>query len=151
MHKQRLAKKNKQLMKYAKYLGKQPGYEIRDGEIVTMTIDGVEVPVKTGSPVKTYSEPVEFKACISSTLNKLQAEAWGVSQSNIYSQIVCEKEQIPLEIGDKVWLHKKVKMLPTLTTDPSSADYTVVGYMNESLYCDWFLLQRNDVSEDEND
>lgn len=42
-------------------------------------------------------------------------------------------------------------MLPTLTTDPSSADYTVVGYMNESLYCDWFLLQRNDVSEDEND
>ena len=125
MHRQRLAKINKQKMAYSKYLGKQEEYEVENGEIVKILIDGKLEPVGTGTYSKQYSEPVEFMANISSTLNKLQAEAWGVSQNNIYAQIVCAKDYLPLEIGDKIWRKSEVRYLENLTPDPSSADYTV--------------------------
>lgn len=137
-------------MKYAKLNTKVKEYEFNsDGTVKTILIDGEETPVFTGSYVKTYSDAIGFKANISSTLNKLQAEAWGVSQSNIYSQINCKKGYLPLEIGDKVWRTNEVKQSAYGTPDGSSADYTVMGIMTEGISEDWYLLQRNDVSKDD--
>lgn len=142
--------KNKRNMKYAKFNSVVQEYQKDDdGNIMYQEIDGELVPTITGSPIKAYSHTVDFRANISSTLNKLHAEAWGVSQSNIYSEINCIKGYLPLEIGDVVWRENEVRILGNGTPDASSADYTVMGIMTEGISEDYFLLQRNDVSKDE--
>ena len=119
----------------------------KDGNVKFVEVDGMLVPSSAGGKETSYSEPIKFMASISSKLNELHAEAYGVSQSDIYSEICLIKGQIPLKYGMKIWLHNPIEFLISEENgEPNvdSADYTVKGFMNEFIDYDYILLQRND-------
>lgn len=171
----RTARINKQNMYYSLYDGTAPVYEKNEfGEIVYIEVDGEEVPVEAGTQKAKYTWPVPFVANISSELNEMHMKAWGVDQSSIYSEIVCQKNYLPLEVGAIIWRTSEITF-----DDPedeflidgenyivaddggylvirgdkivhqASADYTVVGIRTEGLTEDWFLLQKNSSDSNE--
>lgn len=146
----RLAKRNYQKMSYSLLSASTPQYETdSSGNIVYTTVDGVQVPVEIGVTEPNYSAPVEFLASISGNLNEMHMRAWGVDQSSVYSEIVCQKGYLPLKVGMLVWRTSEIKWENEAQHIPkaSSADYRVVGIMDEGLHEDKLLLQR--VTTDE--
>ena len=169
----RMALTNKQNMYYSLYGGTVPVYETdENGMPLFIEVDGELVKVEAGTTEAKYSMPVPFSANISSQLNEMHTRAWGVDQSSIYSEIVCQKGYLPLEIGAIIWRTSPIDYdkLPDdwltdhegayLTVDndgitylyatndqkmphQASSDYTVVGIRTEGLTEDWFLLQKN--------
>lgn len=140
--------KNKQKMHYSHYLGELTEYERdADGNIIYIEVDGQQEAVETGGVVKTYDMPVIFYASISSTLNKLAATSYGVDQSNIYSTIVIPKNTVKLIPGDLIWRTAEIEYDESGYPSEASADYRVMGYMNEGLHEDYYLLQRLSVEE----
>lgn len=173
-----MARINKQNMYYSLYSGTFPVYEKdEDGFPLYIEVDGERVPVEAGTQEARYSTPVPFRANINSELNEMHVRAWGVDQSSIYSEIVCQKDYLPLEIGAIIWRQSPIEFESAenqwitdegdryivLKTDDyivanngqkiprqSSADYTVVGIRTEGLTEDWFLLQKASSDSDEN-
>lgn len=175
----RMARINKQNMYYSLYSGTVPVYE-RDenGFIIYIDVDGESVPVEAGTQEARYEMPVAFTANISSELNEMHIKAWGVDQSSIYSEIVCQKNYLPLEVGAIIWRTSPITYdsvddqflsdgngsyigisggdtyLVTnsgeLIPHQASADYTVVGIRTEGLTEDWYLLQKNSSDSDDN-
>ena len=177
----RMARINKQNMHYSLYSGTVPVYETdEDGHPIMIEVDGESVPVETGTQEARYEMPVAFRANISSELNEMHMKAWGVDQSSIYSEIVCQKGYLPLAVGAIIWRTSPIVYddLPddfvvesdgnyigvsedgatvTLVSEDgmrvphqASSDYTVVGVRTEGLTEDWFLLQKNSSDSDEN-
>ncbi len=143
----RTLKKNKQKMFYSLYVGRETIYKYDDAgnKIISyVDSDGNVYYEDEGTTEPHYKEPVEFRACITSSLNELHARAYGVDQSSIYSEIVCKKGYLPLEYGTKIWRTSEIEWLDEENHIPNadSADYTVVGLMDEGLYEDCYLLQR---------
>ena len=176
----RMARINKQNMYYSLYSGTVPVYETdEEGFPITINVDGEEVPVETGTQEARYEMPIAFRANISSELNEMHMKAWGVDQSSIYSEIVCRKDYLPLEVGAIIWRTSPITYddLPneavveengnyigvsddgkdvTLISDSgrriphqASSDYTVVGIRTEGLTEDWYLLQKNSSDSNE--
>ena len=142
----RTARINKQNMFYSLFGGTKPVYERdSDGNIIYIEVDGEQVPVEAGTQEAEYGTPVPFEANIDSQLNEMHIRAWGVDQSSIYSEIVCQKGYLPLEIGAIIWRTSEIEWEDLEQTIPhqASADYTVVGIRTEGLTEDWFLLQKN--------
>ena len=144
----RVARKNRQRMFYSLYKSTETQYQRDDdGNIVYVEVDGEQVPVELGTVSATYDAPIEFFASISSELNELHMRAYGVDQSAIYSKLVVPKELLPTEkmVGAIIWRTSEIAFEDEEHKVPrqSSADYTVVGRMDEVLHEDWFLLQRN--------
>lgn len=148
----RVSRQNKQKMYYSLYTGTEPVYETDDdGNIVYVTVDGVPVPVEIGTTEAKYGKPVEFKAVISGHLNEMRMRAWGVDQSSIYSEVTCQKDYLPMQIGMLIWRTSDIQYEDEEKTIPlaSSADYRVMGIMDEGLYEDKLLLQRITSDEQE--
>lgn len=174
----RMARINKQNMHYSLYRGTFPVYEKdEDGHTRYIEVDGEQVPVKAGTQEARYDMPVPFEANISSELNEMHMKAWGVDQSSIYSEIVCQKNYLPLEVGAIIWRTSPITYDDTDTQDvitdsdsyvsvedgdtslvssdgkkvphQASADYTVVGIRTEGLTEDWYLLQKNSSDSNE--
>ena len=168
----RTVRSNKQNMYYSLYQGNVPVYETdENGSPIFINVDGQQVKVEAGTTEAQYSMPVAFSANISSQLNEMHMKAWGVDQSSIYSEIVCQKDYLPLEIGTIIWRTSPIVYddMPDdwlvsnagaylvvdngetyLVTEnnekiphQASSDYTVVGIRTEGLTEDWFLLQKN--------
>jgi hypothetical protein len=132
-------------MKYSLFNSSTPEYE-RDeqGNIIYTEVNGQQVPVETGEEIPAYATPVDFKASISSELNEMHVKSYGVDQSSIYSELVTEKNLVPITVGTLIWVKSPVEWEDVNHTIPKaeSADYTVVGLMDENMYCDMYLLQR---------
>jgi hypothetical protein len=132
-------------MKYSLFNSSTPEYE-RDeqGNIVYIDVDGQQVPSETGEEIPAYATPVDFKASISSELNEMHVKSYGVDQSSIYAELVTEKNLVPITVGTLIWVKSPVEWEDVGQTIPKaeSADYTVVGLMDENMYCDMYLLQR---------
>lgn len=127
-------------MFYAAYEGRK--------EVVTNYIDseGNQIEIGTGTYADFYGIPVEFKANISSSLNEVHAREYGVDQSSIYSEICCPKGYLPLDIGTLVWKNTEITYNDDGTPDKTTADYTVMGILDEYLDYDWYLLKRTNKS-----
>jgi hypothetical protein len=132
-------------MKYSLFNSSTPEYE-RDeqGNIIYTEVNGQQVPVETGEEIPAYATPVDFKASISSELNEMHVKSYGVDQSSIYAELVTEKNLVPITVGTLIWVKSPVEWEDVGQTIPKaeSADYTVVGLMDENMYCDMYLLQR---------
>lgn len=174
----RMARINKQNMFYSLYSGTVPVYEKdEEGFTLYIEVDGEKVPVEAGTQEARYTMPVAFRANIDSELNEMHIKAWGVDQSSIYAEIVCQKGYLPLEVGAIIWRQSPIDYEDTdnqfLTSDgdqclvfdvdgyivandgqkiprQSSSDYTVVGTRTEGLTEDWYLLQKTSSDSDEN-
>ena len=143
----RTLRKNKQRMFYSLYSTAEEVYET-EGSSVRTIIDeetGEALPVEIGTLRSKYAPPVEFRASITSNLNKLHIEAYGVDQSAIYSEICVQKGYLPLKIGAIIWRESPIIWEDEENRIPmrSSADYTVMGLLTEYQHYDFYLLQRN--------
>lgn len=131
-------------MKYCLAGDVNPIYE-RDenGNIVYIVVDNTRVAVKTGETQITYHEPVEFYGCISSQLENAIVRAFGSDSSNNYAVLVVAKGQLPdITIGTKIWRTSTLTRRLDGTPDPSTADYTVTGILDEELNEDSYYLQK---------
>ena len=143
----RTLRKNKQKMYYSLYSTTSEIYE-QEGTSVKTIIDqetGESIPVSTGTLKPVYAPPVEFEANITSNLNKLHIEAYGVDQSAIYSEIMVQKGLVPLKIGSIIWRENPIVWEDEENRIPyqPSSDYTVMGLLTEYQHYDFYLLQRN--------
>lgn len=143
----RTLRKNKQTMYYSLYSTASEVYE-QEGTSIRTIVDeetGETIPVEIGTLRSQYAPPVEFKASITSNLNKLHIEAYGVDQSAIYSEISVQKGKLPLKIGAIIWRESPILWEDEENRIPmqSSSDYTVMGLLTEYLHYDFYLLQRN--------
>lgn len=119
-----------------------------DTEIVRIYTDsdGKVVEIPTGEKVKTFGEPVEFRASINNKLSEVDVASYGIDNSANYSQIVVSKGYLPLNVGDVIWFKSEVKykeINDISVVDEKSADYIVKGIADEGLSVDLYLLQRN--------
>lgn len=134
---------NKQKMQYSKQIGKVPVYATdSSGNIKYITVDGVKVPVETGDYTTGYDIPVPFYASISNKLSEALIKEFGIDNSTNFVQIVADKGELPLAVGDLVWKQSQVEYKAS-TIDKTSCDYIVMGVADEGLTADLFLLQRN--------
>lgn len=143
----RTLRKNKQTMYYSLYSTASEVYE-EEGTTVKTIVDqetGETIPVEVGTLKPVYAPPVEFKANITSNLNKLHIEAYGVDQSAIYSEIAVQKGTLPLKIGAIIWRENPIVWEDEENRIPyqPSSDYTVMGLLTEYQHYDFYLLQRN--------
>lgn len=145
----RTLKKNEQRMLYSLYLESETVYETDDdGNIIYYTDrEGNKYPIEIGSAEPHYSTPVEFYASIKGTLNEAQVKEYGLDQSSIYSQITASKNAIPIVKGSYIWKESEVIYDDEGYPDVTSADYKVVGVLDESLSVDLYLLNR--ISKDD--
>jgi len=143
----RTLRKNKQKMYYSLYSTTSEIYE-QEGTSVKTIIDqetGELIPVSTGTLKPVYAPPVGFEANITSNLNKLHIEAYGVDQSAIYSEIMVQKGLVPLKVGSIIWRENPIVWEDEENRIPyqPSSDYTVMGLLTEYQHYDFYLLQRN--------
>lgn len=144
----RTSRKLKQNMFYALYVESTIEYEKdEDGNLIVDYVDedGNEYYRESGATKPHYADPIQFEASISSKLNEIHAEAYGIDQSSIYIEI-CVPKNYPspqLEYGAKVWKDSEVAYNDDGSVDESSSDYTVKGILTEFQGLNWYLLQRN--------
>ena len=143
----RTLRKNKQTMYYSLYTTSTEVYDEEGTSIRTIYDEESQesIPVSVGTLKAVYSRPVEFKASITSNLNKLHIESYGVDQSAIYSELIVPKGSVPLKIGAIIWRESPIQWEDEEKRVPlqSSSDYTVMGLLTEYLNFDFYLLQRN--------
>lgn len=148
----RLPRRDKQVMYYSLFANATNEYE-RDenGDIVYEEIDGELIPVEIGTKSPSYQTPVKFYSSISSKLNDMQIRAYGVDASAIECTMTVKKGYLPkLTIGSLIWRENEIEWEDKNQTIPksSSADYTVMGRMKESLTEDFYLLKCNSSEND---
>lgn len=134
---------NKQKMFYAKQIGQVPVYDTdEDGNLKYIDVDGNKVPIETGEYTTGYDVPVPFYSSISNKLSESLIKEFGVDNSTNFVQIVDDKGNLPLSVGDLVWKKSAVQYKAAMV-DKTSCDYIVKGVADEGLTVDLFLLQKN--------
>lgn len=148
----RTPRRIRQRMFYALLKGKEPVYERDDkGNIIYRIIGGEKVPKKTGEDRYVYSKPVEFYNTISGSLTEDELQAFGV-QNNAIAKMTYKKGQYPFKVGTVIWKTSDIKYTDDIP-DITSADYRIVGIMEEGQYfwkCMLEAVTKNETSKDEN-
>lgn len=141
--------RNKQKMYYCNQVGVRDVYETdADGNIEYVTVDGEQVPISAEERVPLYGEPVPFSANINARLHDAIMRAFGADNSKNYAQVVTAKNEFDWKIGTRIWMQTEVKRTSDGYVDYESADYVVMGVLDESLNEDAYYLQKlNGASE----
>lgn len=125
----RVARRPRQKMYYSNVIGKRPIYETdSEGNIVYQTINGVDIPKKTGESADQYAEPVEFFNTISGELTEDEMRAFG-SEKLGNAKMTYYKGEYPFKTGTLIWKNAEVKYRKDGSVDEESADYYVVGVL----------------------
>lgn len=118
---------NKQKMYYALYGKGVPIYDYYTDN------EGNKIPIDTGETEIVFDKPVEFSNGISGKLSEALTEAFGVNDSSMYAQMDYMAKQYPFEVGTLIWKKSEIKYKDEEKTipEPTSADYTVAGILDE--------------------
>ena len=121
-------------MYYALLTGKEPIYE-RDekGNIVYLIEHGERIPMETGEKRDIYGDPIEFYNSISGTLTEDELQAFG-TQNMANAKMTYKRGQYPFRTGTLIWKNSPVQYLESGEIDPTSADFRVIGVMDEGQY-----------------
>lgn len=139
----RQLRKNKQKMYYSVRLGNFPVYrKDKDGNIESIEVDGELVPVPTGEYENGYDVPIEFNNNISGSLNALAIQPYGTDASHTHAIITADKDELPFNVGTRIWLKSEVKYkdIGKTIVDADSADYEVRDVDRTHLEHDSFYL-----------
>ena len=118
-----------------------PIYEYDDnGNVITQTIDGVEVPVIIGYKT-VYGMPNHFYANISANSGETKIAEYGLNPSDYDAVIVADKGQFPFTEQTLIWHKSKPRYDEKGYVLPESADYRVVA-VKTSLNQDRFILKK---------
>lgn len=149
-------KKNKRKMYYANYREDEPVYaKDIDGNILTTSIDGEEVPV-IDSYESGYSLPIKFAANISFNSGETVMAEYGLNVGDYNAVISATKGELPFDERTLIWLKEPQYERGTIEDDQGnnlidsdeddieyiktvieSADYRVVAIktsLNEERY-----------------
>ena len=127
----RVARRIKQRMYYALLIGKEPIYERDDnGNIIYRIHAGERIPVETGYFEDKYSDPIMFFNSISGQLTENELQAFG-TQNMADAKMTYKRGQYPFRTGTLIWKQSEVGRDEDGEIDPSSADFRVMGVMNE--------------------
>lgn len=138
----RTLNRNKQPMKYSMQTGSVPVYKTDDeGNVLYMDIDGEQTPIETGESMPGYTEPVEFRGNIASTLTEAYVKAFGVDDASDKAVIVTDKNAFPWVAGTRIWRKREIKYVAGIV-DGDSADYEVMATNDEALNEDSYLLKK---------
>lgn len=127
----RTLNRNKQKMKYSHNGERQPIYELdADGNKIIDYVDeeGNVYYRETGSHTSGWSEPQEFYGNIAMSGGEAEAMEFGLSIGDYNAVIVMQKDDVPLEEGDVIWLNSEVLYEDEglLDVDDKSADFAVL-------------------------
>lgn len=126
----RTPRRVKQKMYYALIVGKKPIYQTDDkGRIIYDIRNGEKIPIETGEKEDKYSAPIEFYNSISGELTENELQAFG-TQNMADAKITYKRGQYPFRTGTLIWKQSEVRMIDG-EIDPTSADFRVMGVMNE--------------------
>lgn len=124
----RCLNRNKSKFYYATFVSQTPGYDEYENE--------------TGSPVITYSSPVEMKANISEIRGTADVELFGINL-NYDKFIVTDEMDCPISESSVLWIDKT----PGTPYNPTSPKHDfVVKCVAKSLNHIAYAVQRVDVS-----
>lgn len=127
----RVPRRIKQRMHYALLIGKEPVYETDDeGNIIYEIHAGERIPIDTGDEKEIYSKPVEFYNSISGELTENELQAFG-TQNTADAKMTYKRGQYPFRTGTLIWKQSEIEYTEDGEIDPSSADFRVMGVMNE--------------------
>lgn len=132
----RTPRKVRQRMYYALLIGKDPVYELdENGNVVYLIHKGEMIPQETGETKDIYSTPIEFYNSISGELTENELMAFG-TQMTANAKMTYRREQYPFRTGTLIWKQSEVRFLDEekKKIDPTSADFRVMGVMNEGQY-----------------
>lgn len=128
----RTSRRIKQVMYYSNFCSKIPIYE-RDPEgniIYRKMPDGTLIPLVTGETVQGYEEPIEFLNSITATLTEDELMAFG-GEKRAIAKTTYRRGEFPFRLGTLIWKQSKVKRDKEGNVDPKSADYKVMGVLDE--------------------
>lgn len=127
----RTPRRIKQRMHYALLIGKEPIYETDDeGNIIYEIRAGERIPIDTGNTKEIYSKPVEFYNSISGELSENELQAFG-TQNTADAKMTYKRGQYPFRTGTLIWKQSEIGYNDDGNIDPASADFRVMGVMNE--------------------
>lgn len=146
----RMPRRVRQRMTYALLVGKEPVYETDDmGNIVYRIIAGEKIPKSTGEYRYVYSSPIEFYNSISGNLTEDELMAYG-TQNMAMAKMTYKRGQYPFKTGTMIWKTSEVRLLADGTPDPTSADFRVMGVMDEGQYfwkCILEAVTKNEITD----
>ena len=130
----RTPRRIKQKMYYALLVGKEPEYELDDdGNIIYIYSHGEQIPKMTGNNKDKYGSPITFYNSISGELTEDELQAFG-TQIIANAKMTYKRGQYPFRTGTLIWKQSEVQYLKDGGIDPRSADFRVIGVMNEGQY-----------------
>lgn len=144
----RTARRIKQPMYYANFCEKIPIYE-RDSEgniIYREMPDGTSIPLTTGETKQGYAQPVEFFNSITATLTEDELKAFGGEKMAI-AKMTYRKSEYPFMVGTLIWKQSEVKYDTEGNVDPKSADYRVMGVLDEGRTFHRAIMEKNTKGE----
>ena len=128
----RTNRKIKQPMYYSNFREDIPVYEKdSEGNIIYRTMpDGEEIPVTNGDTIKGYDEPTEFLNSITATLTEEDIQAFG-GEKKAVAKMTFHKDEWPFITGTLIWKKSPVQYDKQGNVIPESADYQVLGVLDE--------------------
>lgn len=145
----RTAYRKKQRMYYSNFHKSEPIYlRDKDGNIVYGVMpDGERVPIKSGETKEGYDEPTEFLNSISGTLTEDELQAFG-TEARAVAKITYHKGEFPFRVGTLIWKNSEVKHIGE-EVDENSADYRVMGILDEGQHFFRAIMERVTKGEEE--
>ena len=144
----RCLKKNKQKMYYALFVGEVPVYKLDDnGNKIVDWVDedtGEVHYIETGTTMKLYDAPVEFRGNIAMSGSDVNRVEFGVSEAKYEAILVMTKGEIPITETSLLWFQTTptTKIVDEKTyADDSTADYRVLK-VSPSLNVDRYILDK---------
>ena len=128
----RTARRIKQPMFYSNFTQAIPIYE-RDSEgniLYREMPDGTSIPLTTGETIQGYAEPTEFFNSITASLTEDELKAFGGEKMAI-AKMTFHHGEFPFQVGTLIWKKSPVKYDKQGNADPKSADYRVMGVLDE--------------------
>lgn len=142
----RTLRKNEQKMFYSLFVSNAPKYELdENGNRIIDSFDDFGNPIylEVGENEDTYSAPVEFWASIDGNVRQTLMQEFGTINSPNYAQIVARTGLYDFKVGTLIWKDSEIVYKADGTPDESSADYDVIGVLDEQVDNTTFYLHKN--------
>lgn len=137
----RLQRKNKKWITYSLFDRIEPVYKHDDnGDVVTETIDGEQVPVEIGQR-ELYTKPKRKLVSFSTGGKSAVKEEYGIDDTDWNAMIMVELGKLYLDTQSIVWRNNSVTYREDGSVDPNSAEYKVVRVLPSNTV-QRYLLQK---------
>ena len=133
-------------MFYSLFVSNAPKYELDEyGNRIIDSFDDFGNPIylEVGENEDTYSAPVEFWASIDGNVRQTLMQEFGTINSPNYAQIVARTGLYDFKVGTLIWKDSEIIYKADGTPDESSADYDVIGVLDEQVDNTTFYLHKN--------